>query len=326
MTPTVSIIVPAYNVAGFIAETLASVQAQTRDDWEVLIIDDGSPDDLASAVQPFLADSRFTLHRFDNGGLATARNRGIALARGAFVALLDGDDLFDPDYLEAMLAAFDADPALDFVTCDALLFGVPEREGRRYSEFEPQLPPITLERVLQRRFNVFGLCMVRTATMRSHGGYAAELKASEDLDLWIRLLAAGSRAGYVARPLCRYRRRAGSLSNSPELLIRSDIAVYFRAQALLPAAHPAAAIARAQLVDRIADLELWLGKVALRNGDDAAARLYLRAATRARRLPKWRALLWLLQLSPAAARRVMDWRRRRATGLQQLSQATAPNG
>src|SRR5689334_15629547 len=115
--PAVSVIVPAYNVAHLLGETLASIQAQTRGDWEAIVIDDGSPDDVVSVFTRFAHDPRFRLLRTDNGGLATARNRAIAAARAPLVALLDGDDIYAPDYLERMLPAIEADPSLGFVSC-----------------------------------------------------------------------------------------------------------------------------------------------------------------------------------------------------------------
>ena len=116
--PRVCVIVPAYGVAHLLGDALASLQGQHRQDWEAIVVDDGAPDDVAAAFARFAGDPRFRLLRTDNRGVSTARNRAIAASTAPFVAFLDGDDLYDPTYLERMLAAIEADAALAFVSCD----------------------------------------------------------------------------------------------------------------------------------------------------------------------------------------------------------------
>lgn len=321
MHPTITIIVPAYQVAHLISDTIHSVLVQTRTDWELLIIDDGSTDNLCEVVAPFLSDPRIQLHRFANGGLASARNRGIQLARGRFIALLDGDDMYEPEYLERMSAELERDPSIAFVSCDATMFGVPEREGRRFSEFEPQNEPISLERILLRQFNVFVMCMIRADAARAAGGFTTELRAAEDLDLWIRLLATGGRAAHVNAPLARYRRRAGSLSNSPELLLRSTATVYFRTLQLLGQDHPAASICRLKLTEALAQIDLWYGEQALRDGDLDRAYRYIGAALRILRRPRWRLMLILIRVAPLIARTLFSWRETRLPDLAKLARS-----
>jgi glycosyltransferase involved in cell wall biosynthesis len=253
--PRMSIVLPAYQVAAYVGTAIASVINQSRSDWELIVIDDGSEDDLAAVVQPYLRDPRISFHRFGNGGLAVARNRGIALARGEFVALLDGDDLYEPTYLERMAAPLEADPDIAFVSCDALMFGIAEREGHRYSQHERQVPPITIERVLNRDFNVFGLCMIRADVLRSVGGYAEDLRSAEDFDLWVRILATGAKGSYVNQPLVRYRRRAGSLSTATEAMHRNLATVYARAMRLVEGS-PAEAICRQRLMRQLEAIDL----------------------------------------------------------------------
>ena len=207
-TPTVSVIVPAYNVAPYIAEALASLQAQTLDAFEAIIIDDGSTDATAAAIAPFLADPRFRLVRTANCGLSAARNRGIAEARGPLVALLDGDDRYRPDYLARMVAALGDRPDAAFVTCDAVSFADADPRRERFSARYAQDEPITLARLLGGEVAIFGLCTIRAATLRDLGGYDEGLRAAEDLDLWLRLLAAGHGGGLLRDVLVEYRRRA----------------------------------------------------------------------------------------------------------------------
>src|SRR5436190_17482579 len=102
VAPKVSIIIPAYNVAPFISEALNSVTAQSLTDYEVIVINDGSTDELEQVLESFR--TMITYVRQENRGLSGARNAGLRLARGQYVALLDADDIWMPDYLEKMVA------------------------------------------------------------------------------------------------------------------------------------------------------------------------------------------------------------------------------
>jgi cellulose synthase/poly-beta-1,6-N-acetylglucosamine synthase-like glycosyltransferase len=251
--PSVSIVVPAYGVAHLIGETLRSLQGQTRPDWEAIVVDDGSPDDVEAALREFAADPRIRLIRTANGGLAAARNRGAALARSPLLALLDGDDAYCPTYVEEMLALFEGRPTLGFVTCDATYFGSADRAGSLFSSHHPQDGPVTLDRVLARRFNVFVGSVIRKEAFDSIGGFDASLRSAEDLDLWIRLLSQGYEAACLSRPLVRYRRRPGSLSTDARTMLASERRVFEKAAAALDGRVERAVAGEA--IDRLAERE-----------------------------------------------------------------------
>lgn len=125
-TPLVSIIIPAYNAAPYIGDAIRSVQQQSYTNWELLITDDGSADDTAGVVKPFLADERIRYIMQPNSGVSAARNTGIANAKGACLTFLDADDALLPDSLTEKVNALEADPKTDFVFgdvvyCDAAL-------------------------------------------------------------------------------------------------------------------------------------------------------------------------------------------------------------
>ena len=227
--PRVSVIVPAYGVAHLLGDALRSLQAQEFQDWEAIVIDDGAPDDVASAFAPFASDTRFRLLATDNRGLAIARNRAIAASQAPLVCLLDGDDLYEPRYLDRMTAAITADPALGFVCCDAFVFGAGHRVPRRYSSLYPMEGEITLERVLDRTFVVFVGTMLRRSAIEQIGGFDGALAACEDLDAWIRLLSAGWRGAHVPAPLARYRRRRGSMSSHARRMLEASCIMYDKA-------------------------------------------------------------------------------------------------
>src|SRR3954471_16219960 len=98
-SPAVSVVIPTYKHAGYIEETLQSVFAQTFTDFEVIVVNDGSPDNTTAVLQPWVASGRIRYLEQPNAGQSAARNAGIRLARGEFVALLDDDDLWPADKL-----------------------------------------------------------------------------------------------------------------------------------------------------------------------------------------------------------------------------------
>jgi glycosyltransferase involved in cell wall biosynthesis len=110
---TFSVVIPAYNTADTLGEAIDSVLAQTRQDFEIIVVDDGSSDDTAAVAEGF-GDRRIRVYRQENAGPSAARNRGIAEALGEYVSSLDSDDLWLPDYLAEMGRALEENPRADF--------------------------------------------------------------------------------------------------------------------------------------------------------------------------------------------------------------------
>jgi len=139
--PLISCIVPCFNGARFIGETIESILAQTHRPIEVIVVDDGSNDDSADRVQAFGRSVRY--HRQDNGGPAAACNRGLALATGGFVAFLEQDDLWLPGKLARQLAEFEADARLDYCVTGIQNFWVPalQEEALRWRD-HPVMQPV----------------------------------------------------------------------------------------------------------------------------------------------------------------------------------------
>lgn len=307
--PAITVVIPAYGMAHLVGEALTSLQAQSFTAWEAVVVDDGAPDDVAGAVAAFAHDTRIRLLRTDNGGVAVARNRGIAAARAPLIALLDGDDVYEPDYLARMAAAIESDPKLGFVSCDATYFGTASRLGRRFSEFCPQIPPITLESVLLRTFNMFTACMIRLTALDAIGGYDPLLRTAEDLDLWIRLLEAGWQAAYVPEALVRYRRRAQSLSSDSLGLLRMTGIVYEKARDRL-AGKPEQAVAARMAEETAREIRWEEGELLVRSGQIAAGLALLHDSGVEGRSLRWRIAMPLMRMLPPIARPILEYRKR----------------
>src|SRR5881275_1251466 len=207
--PSFSIIIAAYQVADVIGEAIDSALAQTAPPLEVVVCDDGSTDDLDAALGPYR--DRIVFVRKENGGEASAKNAAARAASGDFVAILDADDVYFPERLEALGELAAARPDLDILTTDAYLEldGVRRRrvyEGGWTFETEDQRRAI-----LQRNF-VFGLAAVRRERLLAAGGFDERIRWTTDWDCWARLILDGARAGAVAEPLALYRLRDSSLS------------------------------------------------------------------------------------------------------------------
>jgi glycosyltransferase involved in cell wall biosynthesis len=214
--PKVSIVMPAYNVAPYIGETLESIFAQTFTDYEIIIVNDGSPDteDFERALEPFSGRVRYFKQK--NLGAAAARNVALRAARGEFIAFLDADDLWLPNYLEEQLK-FITEHDCDLVCANAMNFGDSVLAGRTYMEvLMPNAPATGWFTFLglvsaEQSLNTPGV-VARREPIFDVGLFDESLRNSQDFDLWLRLVHRGVRAAYHDRPLVRIRLHEGSLS------------------------------------------------------------------------------------------------------------------
>jgi glycosyltransferase involved in cell wall biosynthesis len=224
--PQVSVIIPAYQVAPFIAETLDSVFAQTLTDFEVIVVNDGSPDtdELERALTPY--SDRICYIRQENAGAGAARNRGVREAHGEFIAFLDGDDLWLSDYLGKQLK-FAREGNYDLVYADALLFGESPVAGKTYMQTAPSEGPVTFVSLLRNDCNVItsGVVARRCAIIEA-GLFDESLRNAQDFEMWTRMAKRGARLAYQRKVLLRYRCRDGSLSGDEMNRLKREIRVY----------------------------------------------------------------------------------------------------
>jgi glycosyltransferase involved in cell wall biosynthesis len=218
-----TVLLPGYNTAAYLAEAVRSVLAQTFREFDLLVIDDGSTDDtLAVAQELARSDARIRVLTQPNAGIAHTMNRGIDLARGEWVACMHGDDVMLPHRLERQVAFLSENPDLDVAS--ALVYLVDGR-GRRIGA---QRSPFTArgaaaEYVRRSRPIVFNhpCAIFRKSAVQGVGGYRQAFWPAEDMDLWTRMAERGH--GILVQPeyLLHYRIHGASASISrARLMVR----------------------------------------------------------------------------------------------------------
>ena len=194
--PVVSIIVPCYNYARFISQTLDSLIQQSFQEWECIIVDDGSKDNSKEVILPYTEkDNRFIYIYQDNKGLPGARNTGIKNARGTYIQFLDSDDLIEADKIGAQVKCFQENPELDLVYTDLMYFMDGSPEKLQYS-MDWINAPWTLTKSgngkdLLKYFIVttpilVPMPLLKLSSVNSINGFKEHLRSCEDWDFWIR--------------------------------------------------------------------------------------------------------------------------------------------
>ena len=206
--PQVSVIIPTYRHAGTVLESLDSVFAQSFADCEIIVINDGSPDDTRERLRPLAQAGRIRYFEQTNAGQAAARNRGLAEARGEFVAYLDDDDLWPADKLEWQLTWL-RDRGADAVVGNVSYIG-----GCAF------VPTLAMEGEVLGAYSFFsvnpivspGQVMIRKSILHQAGAWDETFRGSDDLDLWFRL-ARVTPLWAVGRIALHYRLHANNASN-----------------------------------------------------------------------------------------------------------------
>jgi glycosyltransferase involved in cell wall biosynthesis len=212
-TPLVSIITPAYNSASYIEETLASVLAQTFTAFEHIVADDGSTDDTIDVVRRVAGgDPRVVITTTLHGGAAIARNAAFRQARGRFIALLDSDDVWMPNYLSEQLKIAESCPGGGVVTANAINLGG-ELDGRPLWSATAGLRTLALHDLIVEDNAVCIMSMFRREAFERVGGFNPEFNGNEDYEFWLRVANAGFGIVQNLQPLGFYRRRTGSVSS-----------------------------------------------------------------------------------------------------------------
>ena len=273
--PLFTIVVPAFDAEATLADAVASAQAQTFGDWEMIIADDGSRDGTRALARRLAAeDPRLRVLQLENGGPARARNHACLRARGDLIAFLDADDLWAPEKLATLAAAFGAAEAPDLVYARCAMFRGTPAEARALpaptpgalsvEDLLPGNPTVTMSNVC-----------VRAAVWRARGGFDERLAHNEDVEWLMRLVAGGARAEGVDATLTFYRTSPDGLSADLSGM-RAGWKAAAETALRLGAAPPPRRLAAAE-----AEHCRYLARRALRLDDRAAALRFAAQALRA---------------------------------------------
>jgi glycosyltransferase involved in cell wall biosynthesis len=297
--PTVSVILPAYNVARFIAEAVSSVLAQTFKSYEIVVVNDGSPDteEMERELAPYM--DQITYVKQPRKGIAAACNAALKLAQGKYVAFLDADDVFKPEHLSEQIALLETAPGYDLVYSDATIFGDLPSHSETVMGENPSDGEVTFASLVEGRCNVITTTVVaRRDPLFEVGMFDESFPSSQDFELWLRLAKRpNTRIGYTTKALAKHR-------IYPEGLAADDLnSLEVEVQILRKAAQRTdltpeekAALDRA-LPKRQSVVAVWQGKEQLLEGEFSGA---IKSFSESRSLtPNWKLGLVILSLRVA---------------------------
>ncbi len=302
--PKVSVIIPAYNVAAFICETLDSVLAQTFKAYEIVVINDGSPDsrELENNLTPYL--DRIIYLKQENRGAGAARNTGLRRAQGSYVAFLDGDDAWLPDYLAEQIRLIESDGGYDLVYANALLVGTSPWEGKTFMDRDPSNGPVTFEALIgEHCLIITSGVLARRKPIMEVGLFDESLRNSQDFDLWVRLAKRGhARMNYQRKVLLRHRAHSGSLAADGIKSVEGELKVLQKVREWDDLTPSERATLEKTTALRSASVSVDRGKRQLLQSDFLAAAESFSYAYDYYRSLKLRLVLWVLRVAPRSLR------------------------
>ena len=296
--PKVSVVIPAYNISAYIAETMDSVLAQTFQNYEIILVNDGSKDTekLESALEPYFDDIVYA--KQENAGAAAARNKAINLARGELIAFLDGDDIWLPRFLESQIGFLEKNE-LEMVYADAEIFGEQLFEGRSFMQDAPSASEVTPTSLINASCNVItSATLLKKKLLEKFGLFDVKMRRGQDFDLWFRLAKNGAKIGYQREVLIKYRVREDNLSGTNVDRAERNIKVLKAIGDKYELDAGERKIWQKQMAFCEAEYELEKGKTCLASGEYTQARAHITEANKFYRKPKLAVLAWLIRLSP----------------------------
>ena len=298
-SPLVSVIIPFYNADDHIGAALRSVFAQTFKNFEVIVVNDGSPHNqqLESALRPYM--SRIIYMSQENRGPSAARNLAIRRAQGELLAFLDSDDTWFPEYLSEQTKLLEASPSLDLIYCDAFLMGDPASAGKTFMQVCSSNGPVTFESLLVERTQVpTSGTVVRRQCVLAAGLFDERFRCAEDHDLWLRIAYHGGKIAYHRKVLLRRLVRPDSLGSHPGDLLAGEIGVLKKLDQELALPPEISSILAVRLRKAEALLNIIRGKKSLFANDSQKAYDFLSRANSSSPTLKLRLLLTGLQRMP----------------------------
>ena len=218
--PTVSVIIHTYNNEKFIAETVESVLKQTYNDYEIIVVDDGSEDGTRDALLPYMQKIRY--HYKENGGIASAKNAGISLSNAEFIAFLDHDDLWVPDKLKIQMEHFNSNPQVGLVYAKYTSF---RNDKELRTKPEKGYSGWIFKELLSKSFIQTSTVVVRMECLNAVGPYDESFTLGDEYDMFLRV-AKRFQCGFIDKALTRYRVHDKNASKNDFLFDKENLRVF----------------------------------------------------------------------------------------------------
>lgn len=231
MNSKVSVIVPCYNQAQFLAETLDSVLVQTYENWECIIVNDGSTDNTEVIAKEYCnKDNRFIYHKKENGGLSSARNAGLNIAQGDYVQFLDSDDILLPNKFEYQIRAMETDKS-DVCVCHHSMFTTDINQTWE-NAFSTCIYDFTYQNFIYNWGPNFIIAihsgLFRLSFLQSHNIHFDErIRALEDWLFWTKIACEGASFSELKDKLALYRTHISSMSHDHSYMMNNAVKAYF---------------------------------------------------------------------------------------------------
>jgi glycosyltransferase involved in cell wall biosynthesis len=303
-TPLVSVVIPAYQCAQYIAQAVASVFDQSFKNLELIVVNDGSPDTtlLESELERFRQRIRYL--KQPTRGPSAARNVGILEARGKYVAFLDGDDYWRPEHLAKLLALFQQSPFLELAYCDCILLKN-EKLDARYFDLQAQSTVVNFDSILVEDSAIPTSTVVvsREALLRV-GLFDESIRRCEDFDLWLRLAFQGAPMAYHADAEVVHRMNDAGLSANSSAMKADRVRVYQKAAHTLPITQKQQQTIQQIIAGIEAERLVEKMKSALQAGDYRSARDFAAQANKIQSNWKLSLAQFVLRGAPGLLRRL----------------------
>jgi glycosyltransferase involved in cell wall biosynthesis len=306
--PRISVVIPTYNTANLITDCLDSVFSQTYQDFEIIVVNDGSPDgdELEKVLGPYL--NRIVYIKQEHKRAAGARNTAIRKACGELLAFLDSDDTWLPDHLLSQVTLLDQHPTLDMVYCNALVVG----KGKRHLQFMDQCPSngeASFEALIVERCQIpVSTVVVRKNAIVKAGLFDETLDRCDDYDMWLRTAFQGAKIGYSRKVQARvYVGRPGSLGQSSSKMSQADLTILDKTSRNLPLNDSQRNLIDRRMVDIRAMYLVEEGKCQLYKQQFDKARELLSDANRHLGRPKLSLVLFGLRVAPNATNKLISF-------------------